>query len=195
MAFGHARPHGAAADRRAPDPRRGTHPGTCGARALVDPDSMVSSTRNLDRFFHALLGGPLLRPAQLAEMKRTVEINEDINAIWPRGLHGLGLVSRPLPCGGVYQGHDGGYITVTGVTDDGRRSAVVSMSTSLGDSLNSLLEQQRDADTLIKTLYATAMRALAPVAQGSGVAGRSGQLGNENSPGAAALIASESKSL
>ncbi|MEU4643280.1 serine hydrolase domain-containing protein [Micromonospora sp. NPDC023814] len=122
-------------------------------QVLVDPDSMVSSTRDLDRFFRALLGGRLLRPAQLADMKRTVEINEDINAIWPGGLYGLGLVSRPLPCGGVYWGHDGGdggYITVTGVTDDGRRSALVSMSASLGDSLDSLLQQQRGADLLIQ---------------------------------------------
>ncbi|MER5333557.1 serine hydrolase domain-containing protein [Micromonospora sp. NPDC002717] len=122
-------------------------------QVLVDPDSMVSSTRDLDRFFRALLGGRLLRPAQLADMKRTVEVSEDINAIWPGGLYGLGLVSRPLPCGGVYWGHDGGdggYITVTGVTDDGRRSAVVSMSASLGDSLDSLLKQQRGADTLIQ---------------------------------------------
>ncbi|MFD1321241.1 serine hydrolase domain-containing protein [Micromonospora sonneratiae] len=122
-------------------------------QVLVDPDSMVSSTRDLDRFFRALLGGRLLRPAQLAEMKRTVEINEDINVIWPGGRYGLGLASRPLPCGGVYWGHDGGdggYITVNGVTDDGQRSAVVSMSASLGDSLESQLQQQRGADTLIQ---------------------------------------------
>ncbi|MGW0434690.1 serine hydrolase domain-containing protein [Micromonospora sp. NPDC003197] len=122
-------------------------------QVLVDPDSIVSSTRDLDRFFRALLDGRLLRPAQLAEMKRTVEINEDISVIWPGGLYGLGLVSRPLPCGGIYWGHDGGdggYITVTGVTDDGRRSAVVSMSASLSDSMESQLQQQRGADTLIQ---------------------------------------------
>ncbi|MER6585061.1 serine hydrolase domain-containing protein [Micromonospora chalcea] len=122
-------------------------------QVLVDPDSIVSSTRDLDRFFRALLGGRLLRPAQLAEMRRTVGISEDIGAIWPGGRYGLGLVSRPLPCGGVYWGHDGGdggYITVTGVSDDGRRSAVVSMSASLGDSLDHMLGQQRGADTLIQ---------------------------------------------
>jgi D-alanyl-D-alanine carboxypeptidase len=117
-----------------------------------DPDSIVSTTQDLDRFFRALLGGRLLRPAQLAEMKRTVPISADIEQIWPGGQDGLGLVRRPLPCGGVYWGHDGGdggYITVTGVTDDGRRSAMVSMSTALGDSLDHLLQQQRAADTLI----------------------------------------------
>jgi D-alanyl-D-alanine carboxypeptidase len=118
-----------------------------------DPDSIVSSTQDLDRFFRALLGGGLLRAAQLADMKRTVPISADIEQVWPGGRYGLGLVRRPLPCGGVYWGHDGGdggYITVTGVTDDGRRSAMVSMSSALGDSLDHYLQQQRAADTLIQ---------------------------------------------
>ncbi|RSM73285.1 peptide hydrolase [Actinoplanes sp. ATCC 53533] len=118
-----------------------------------DPDSMVSSTHDLDRFFRALLGGGLLPPARLADMRRTVPVSADVEQIWPGGQYGLGLARRPLPCGGVYWGHDGGdagYITGTGVTDDGRRSAVVSMSTALGDSLDHYLQQQRAADTLIQ---------------------------------------------
>jgi D-alanyl-D-alanine carboxypeptidase len=117
-----------------------------------DPDAVVSTTRDLNRFFRALLGGRLLRPAQLAEMKRTVPISADVEEIWPGGQYGLGLVRRPLPCGGVRWGHDGGdggYTTVTGVTEDGRRSAVVSMSTALGDSREHYLQQQRAADKLI----------------------------------------------
>jgi D-alanyl-D-alanine carboxypeptidase len=118
-----------------------------------DPDSMVSSTHDLDRFFRALLDGGLLPPAQLAEMKRTVPISADLEPILPGARYGLGLFRRPLPCGGVYWGHDGGdagYITGTGVTDDGRRSAVVSMSTALGDSPDHSIRQQRAADTLIQ---------------------------------------------
>ncbi|MGA5300745.1 serine hydrolase domain-containing protein [Nucisporomicrobium flavum] len=118
-----------------------------------DPDSMVSTTRDLDRFFRALLSGALLPPAQLAAMKRTVRVSADIEQVWPGGRYGLGLVRRPLPCGGAYWGHDGGdagYITQTGVTADGRRSAVVSMSTALGDSLDHRLQQQRAADTLVQ---------------------------------------------
>jgi D-alanyl-D-alanine carboxypeptidase len=117
-----------------------------------DPDSIVSSTADLDRFFRGLLGGRLLRPAQLAEMRRTVPVNADVEPIWPGGRYGLGLARRPLPCGGFYWGHDGGdagYITVTGVTGDGRRSAVVSMSSARGDSFDHLLQQQRAADTLV----------------------------------------------
>jgi D-alanyl-D-alanine carboxypeptidase len=118
-----------------------------------DPDSIISSTRDLSRFFRTLLSGGLLRPAQLAAMKQTVPLNADVEQVWPGGRYGLGLVRRPLPGGGVYWGHDGGdggYITVTGVTEDGRRSAMVSMSTALGDSPEHHLQQQRAADTLVQ---------------------------------------------
>ncbi|MFI5912232.1 serine hydrolase domain-containing protein [Dactylosporangium sp. NPDC051541] len=118
-----------------------------------DPDSIISSTRDLARFFRALAGGDLLAPPELAAMRRTVPINADVELVWPGGQYGLGLARRPLPCGGVYWGHDGGdagYITVTGVTSDGHRSAIVSMSTALGDSLDHHLQQQRAADTLIQ---------------------------------------------
>jgi D-alanyl-D-alanine carboxypeptidase len=118
-----------------------------------DPDSMISTTRDLDRFFRALLGGRLLQRAQLAEMKRTVPVNADVETIWPGGRYGLGLARRPLPCGGAYWGHDGGdagYITGTGVTEDGRRSVVVSMSAALGDSPIHQLQQQHAADALVQ---------------------------------------------
>jgi D-alanyl-D-alanine carboxypeptidase len=117
-----------------------------------DPDSIVSTTRDLDRFFRALLSGRLLRPAQLAEMQRTVPVSADVAAIWPGGRYGLSLVQRTLSCGGSYWGHDGGdagYITVTGVTPDGRRTAMVSMSAALGDSFERYVQQQHLADTLV----------------------------------------------
>ena len=118
-----------------------------------DPDAIVSTTQDLNTFFRTLLAGGLLAPAQLAEMKRTVPVSPEVAQIWPHGRYGLGLARRPLPCGGVYWGHDGGdagYITGTGVTEDGRRSAVVSMSTALGDSLDHQFQQQRVADRLIQ---------------------------------------------
>ncbi|MFB9406614.1 serine hydrolase domain-containing protein [Dactylosporangium matsuzakiense] len=118
-----------------------------------DPDSIISSTRDLARFFRALMTGDLLTPAERAAMQHTVPIDAEVEQVWPGGRYGLALAARPLPCGGVYWGHDGGdagYITVTGVTPDGRRSAIVSMSTALGDSLEHHLQQQRAADTLIQ---------------------------------------------
>ncbi|MFF2806620.1 serine hydrolase domain-containing protein [Streptomyces sp. NPDC058000] len=96
----------------------------------LDPDwawsagQLVSTPSDLNRFFTALLGGRLLRPAQLAEMRRTVPAE---SGLWPGARYGLGLVSTPLSCGGLMWGHGGdipGYRTRTGVTTDGRAVTV-----------------------------------------------------------------------
>ncbi|GAA1332522.1 serine hydrolase domain-containing protein [Streptomyces sanglieri] len=89
----------------------------------IDPSAgwaagqLISTDSDLNRFFGALLAGRLLPAAQLAEMRTTVPAGTS-------GLrYGLGLTSRPLPCGGVYWGHGGdipGYETRGGVTEDGR---------------------------------------------------------------------------
>ncbi|MEU0625999.1 serine hydrolase domain-containing protein [Streptomyces sp. NPDC005989] len=93
----------------------------------IDPSAgwaagqLISTNSDLNRFFSALLAGRLLPAAQLAEMRTTVPAGTS-------GLrYGLGLTSRPLPCGGVYWGHGGdipGYETRGGVTDDGRAANV-----------------------------------------------------------------------
>jgi D-alanyl-D-alanine carboxypeptidase len=84
---------------------------------------MISSGTDLNRFLAALVRGRLLRPAQLRAMTKT----------WPTGnpdgrAYGLGLESRPLPCGGLYWGHTGdmlGYEAVGGATADGRQATVM----------------------------------------------------------------------
>ncbi|WP_440582036.1 serine hydrolase domain-containing protein [Streptomyces flavofungini] len=84
--------------------------------------SVISTARDLSRFYTALLGGRLLDSARLAEMKRTVPAPE------LGGDYGLGLGKLPLPCGGSYFAHVGGvsgYRTWVGVTPDGSRTAVV----------------------------------------------------------------------
>jgi D-alanyl-D-alanine carboxypeptidase len=114
---------------------------------------LISTTADVSRFFRALLDGTLLRPVELAEMQRTVPVGEPVEQLWPGGRYGLGLRMRPLPCGGVYWGHGGGgsgYMTEDGVTADGRRSVVVSMSSTLADSFESLVEQQHAADALVE---------------------------------------------
>ncbi|MFE6490464.1 serine hydrolase domain-containing protein [Streptomyces sp. NPDC057748] len=93
----------------------------------IDPSAgwaagqLISTNSDLNLFFTALLAGRLLPAAQLAEMRTTVPAGTS-------GLrYGLGLTSRPLPCGGVYWGHGGdipGYETRGGVTDDGRAANV-----------------------------------------------------------------------
>ncbi|TDD87676.1 class A beta-lactamase-related serine hydrolase [Actinomadura darangshiensis] len=84
---------------------------------------MISSGTDHNRFLDALVRGRLLRPAQLRQMMRTRPTgNPDGRA------YGLGLESRPLPCGGVYWGHGGdilGYQTVSGATSDGRQATVM----------------------------------------------------------------------
>ncbi|MFI0940540.1 serine hydrolase domain-containing protein [Streptomyces sp. NPDC021020] len=114
--------------------------------------SFVTTTRDQNRFFRALLAGHLLPTRQLAEMKQTVPVSGQVAQSWPGGRYGLGLVQRPLSCGGTYWSHEGGdagYITLNGVTADGRRSAVVSMSEARGDTLEHILAQEKAGSTLI----------------------------------------------
>ncbi|MGW0885433.1 serine hydrolase domain-containing protein [Streptomyces sp. NPDC002671] len=120
----------------------------------VDHESLswVTTTRDENVFLRALLAGRLLPPRQLAEMKQTVPVNAEVQQLWPGGRYGLGLVERPLSCRGTYWSHeggDGGYITLNGVTDDGRRSAVVSMSEARGDTPEHILDEENAASALI----------------------------------------------
>lgn len=98
----------------------------------IDPSAawaagqMISTNSDLNQFFAALLNGRLLRPAQLAEMRTTVPIGDTGAG------YGLGLMSRPLSCGGLYWGHGGdisGYETRGGVTEDGRAVNIAVTST------------------------------------------------------------------
>ncbi len=93
--------------------------------------ALISTTADLDRFFRALLGGELLGPDLLAEMKTTMPIDQG-----PPGTeYGLGLVRFPLACGGAYWNHPGdvyGYHVRGGVTESGDRSATVA-ATGDGD--------------------------------------------------------------
>ncbi|MFJ8476930.1 serine hydrolase domain-containing protein [Kitasatospora sp. NPDC094011] len=119
---------------------------------LPDPGGYVSTTAEVNRLFQALLGGKLLPAAWLAEMRDTVPVNKETQAFWPHGRYGLGLVERPLSCGGSYWSHEGGnggYITLNGTTDTGGRAVTVSMSTALGSSPDDALRQERAASALV----------------------------------------------
>ncbi|WP_194894112.1 serine hydrolase domain-containing protein [Catenulispora pinisilvae] len=87
--------------------------------------SIISTADDLTRFYTALVGGRLLRAAQLAQMETTVPAS----ALGPGVRYGLGLGWVPLSCGGGYYGHPGGifgYNTWDGVTADAQRAVVVS---------------------------------------------------------------------
>jgi D-alanyl-D-alanine carboxypeptidase len=80
----------------------------------------VSTPQDLDRFYRALLTGRLLRPAQLAEMQKTVPTDP---AKPDESGYGLGIAWLQLPCGRSW-GHTGGVIgqaTFSFHSGDGRR--------------------------------------------------------------------------
>jgi len=82
--------------------------------------AIVSDTRDLARFFAALLGVHLLTGDQLRMMETTVPAAQDTG-------YGLGLYSFPITCGKAW-GHGGempGYETWVLTSRDGRRVAVV----------------------------------------------------------------------
>lgn len=93
---------------------------------------MVSTLGDLDRFLRALLGGHLLPPAELAQMEKTVPAR---GLGLPGARYGLGLAWIPLSCGGGYWTHPGdllGYSVWDGVTQHGRRTAIVMASAEMG---------------------------------------------------------------
>ncbi|WP_327682234.1 serine hydrolase domain-containing protein [Kitasatospora sp. NBC_00458] len=99
----------------------------------------ISTTRDLARFNAALLGGRLLRPAELAEMKKQVDTGLGFT-------YGLGLTRYPTACG-EYWGLSGGipgYGTMVRGDASGRRQVVVSFnpyreSAAAGDTFDALL--------------------------------------------------------
>ncbi|RLL67742.1 serine hydrolase domain-containing protein [Streptomyces sp. Z26] len=118
----HLRGYSAFGDDKAPIDVTEINPSVAGAAG-----AMISTTADLSRFYQALLGGRLLRPAELAEMKATVRAPE-LDPAWPGLRYGLGLMEVPLTCGGSYYSHGGdiaGYTTRNGVSEDGRRAVTV----------------------------------------------------------------------
>ena len=92
---------------------------------------IISTTDDGNRFLQALIGGRVLRPAQLAEMEHAVPTDAAFRASWPGARYGLGLVWIPNSCGGSWA-HGGdimGFRTRNGVSPDGRRSVMVSFNT------------------------------------------------------------------
>ncbi|MEV0371132.1 serine hydrolase domain-containing protein [Streptomyces sp. NPDC050636] len=110
--------------------------------------SLVSTMADLNRFYRALLGGELLAPAQLWEMKRTVPIEGSTVR------YGLGLFRMQLSCG-EFWGHNGqvpGSMSWSLSSEDGQRQL------SLGFNLTNY--QNLDGNGLpIPSRIDTAMKA------------------------------------
>ncbi|WP_330455905.1 beta-lactamase family protein [Streptomyces sp. NBC_00820] len=88
--------------------------------------AIISSAKDLNTFYSALLGGKLLSSARLAEMERFTKVNSTT-------AYGLGLRRRDLSCGISVYGHTGavqGYYTYAFTTKDGGRSLTAVVNTS-----------------------------------------------------------------
>ncbi|WP_280881736.1 serine hydrolase domain-containing protein [Streptomyces pseudovenezuelae] len=98
--------------------------------------AIISSTRDLDTFLSALLGGRLTSAARLKQMERMIPVNST-------QAYGLGLRRRDLSCGVSVYGHTGavqGYYTYAFASKDGRRSlATLATTSNNGEVLNTLL--------------------------------------------------------
>ncbi|MCS7482537.1 serine hydrolase domain-containing protein [Umezawaea endophytica] len=92
---------------------------------------MISTVDDTNRFLRALMGGRILKRAQLAQMLTAVDTNDLFRKILPGVRYGLGIMYVPNSCGGLWT-HGGdihGFKTRNGVTPDGSRSVVVSINT------------------------------------------------------------------
>ncbi|MFJ4239964.1 serine hydrolase domain-containing protein [Streptomyces iakyrus] len=108
-------------------------------RLAYGSGQMVSSSADLTRFYSALLGGRLLPPEQLKEMKTTVESSRETSR------YGLGLVDRKLGCGVHVWGHDGGIYGSNSdavTTDDGRHSLAVNFNGDWSGSTDAIIEAE-----------------------------------------------------
>ncbi|MBP8534217.1 serine hydrolase [Streptomyces sp. MK37H] len=122
--------------------------------------AIISTDRDLDRFYTALLSGRLLPPAQLAEMRRTVPVGPDFEVAFPHAQYGLGMIRQPLSCGGYRWGHGGdleGATVRTGFTEGGRRSVTISSSGKTADD-EQLLRAERVLQGLIDRVLCDGVR-------------------------------------
>ncbi|MGW1208502.1 serine hydrolase domain-containing protein [Streptomyces sp. NPDC002499] len=98
--------------------------------------AIISSTRDLNTFLTALLGGRLTSAASLKQMERMIPVNST-------QAYGLGLRRRDLTCGVSVYGHTGavqGYYTYAFASKDGRRSlAALATTSNNGEVLNTML--------------------------------------------------------
>lgn len=97
--------------------------------------SLVSTAEDLNQFFAQLIGGRLLRPESLAEMKRTVPVISFEGATID---YGLGL-HRRREAGTTYWGHDGsvwGGGSLSMILADGQRQMTVLINRQRWNSLD-----------------------------------------------------------
>ncbi|GGM40085.1 serine hydrolase [Micromonospora sonchi] len=93
---------------------------------------MITTPSDLAHFWQALHRGQLLKPRQMAQLHDSV-LADTFQDFIPGARYGLGIMYIPNRCGG-YWSHGGdvpGMSTANGVSADGRRVAVISLTTQL----------------------------------------------------------------
>ncbi|MFE2178026.1 serine hydrolase domain-containing protein, partial [Kitasatospora sp. NPDC059462] len=106
----------------------------------------ISTPADLNRFHAALFGGKLLRPAEQAELKRTVPTGSGTS------FYGLGVAQADFGCGPLW-GHDGGlpgWGTLLFGTADGTRQVALSYNPYEGTDPSGL--DAAVVDVAVKTL-------------------------------------------
>ena len=106
---------------------------------------LISTPSDLDTFYRALLGGKLLPPAQLAQMRTTVPMEPEFP---DASGYGLGLYWMATPCGPVW-GHDGGVVgqlTISLHAPDARRQMSIGVNLS---HYQVTLDEEHPVDTAL----------------------------------------------
>jgi D-alanyl-D-alanine carboxypeptidase len=102
--------------------------------SVASASSLITTPTDLARFWQALRRGELLRPRQQRQLHETV-LADTFQGFLPGARYGLGVMHIPNRCGG-YWAHLGdlpGTVTFNGVSEDGDRVAVLSLTTQLAD--------------------------------------------------------------
>lgn len=122
--------------------------------------AVVSSARDLDTFFSALMGGRLMSAARLAQMQQWTTVNSTQG-------YGLGLRRRDLSCGVSVYGHTGtvqGYYTYAFTSKDGRRSVTALANTSNNADVLTTMAGVLESAFCGKAPARAALRSTAPAA-------------------------------
>jgi D-alanyl-D-alanine carboxypeptidase len=131
---------------------RGPHPtgyqdvhGVVTDVSMIEPSvpwsagALVSTGRDINRFWLSLLDGKVVPRAQLDEMTTAQPAASEAEGMG----YGLGVGSTDLPCGVRYVGHTGGipgYYTLSGASTEGRAVTI---------TLTQIPTQQTDSEALL----------------------------------------------
>ncbi|MEW2570566.1 serine hydrolase domain-containing protein [Streptomyces sp. NPDC047070] len=121
--------------------------------------AVISSTRDLNTFFSALLRGRLTSAAQLDQMQQWTPVNSTQG-------YGLGLRRRDLSCGVSVYGHTGtvqGYYTYAFTSKDGSRTVTALANTSNNGTVLNTMARTLESAFCGKPVKTATARSQAPV--------------------------------